>query len=406
MRIVLHPQLLQERAAPYQTRAAYLTPGWTWWRHKLRPCPDGAMYHQAFDDPQDVRQISIQFDLLYEYDIVDPPAFCLTQRSPEYDTVHYGERDRIFMTRGIRADCDVVWHERPGPLWHALPGNTCEPGNCIIEMVGSDGQRDGMSTEIHAGSNLPRLIWPIGGSSTRELSLSIETGGQRTFEDHFRLIHNARDQFTVLCNRPPSAVLMNHRDYHEMIRDLLLDERAGHLIPRNAPGVNEGFAVFGIDIQIDSSLDRGRIVLVGDESSFASGSWFDNFDRSSVDDLMRRPQFPRELQFPRVPLSRWSEQLSINSRRLAEGLHRHPDAVPNLPVRSHPPPSWPRRGPNVLPEAECIDEIDKLVNEQIKPGPSDDYSIDRYPKCPHCPHSWHGILCNACACLGELEEEA
>lgn len=42
------------------------------------------------------------------------------------------------------------------------------------------------------------------------------------------------------------------------------------------------------------------------------------------------------------------------------------------------------------PEDDICDEIDRLVNEQLKIGPVDDYSTDRYPKCPNCTGPWHG----------------
>jgi hypothetical protein len=62
-----------------------------------------------------------------------------------------------------------------------------------------------------------------------------------------------------------------------------------------------------------------------------------------------------------------------------------------------------RYGPAIKPERDVIDEIDRLVNEQIRPGPRDDYTVDRYPRCDHCQHSWHGKPCDECACLGEFE---
>ena len=61
------------------------------------------------------------------------------------------------------------------------------------------------------------------------------------------------------------------------------------------------------------------------------------------------------------------------------------------------------RSPNVLPESEVIDDIDRLVNDQVRTGPVDDYSVNRYPKCPDCGHDWHGLECEAqqgyCDCL-------
>jgi len=57
-----------------------------------------------------------------------------------------------------------------------------------------------------------------------------------------------------------------------------------------------------------------------------------------------------------------------------------------------------RYGPAIKPEQEVVDEIDRLVNEQIRPGPRDDYSVNRYPKCTVCRHEWHGLDCDADGC--------
>jgi hypothetical protein len=63
-------------------------------------------------------------------------------------------------------------------------------------------------------------------------------------------------------------------------------------------------------------------------------------------------------------------------------------------------PTTPR-APNVLPEQDVVDEIDRLVNEQVRPGPRDDYGVNRYPKCKDCGHDWHGLDCgnDLCDCV-------
>jgi hypothetical protein len=75
------------------------------------------------------------------------------------------------------------------------------------------------------------------------------------------------------------------------------------------------------------------------------------------------------------------------------------------------------RSPSVLPESEVIAEIDRLedyfdtrdeaeaavrlVNEQVRGGPVDDYKVDRYPRCKECGHTWHGLECSRdnCDCI-------
>jgi hypothetical protein len=62
------------------------------------------------------------------------------------------------------------------------------------------------------------------------------------------------------------------------------------------------------------------------------------------------------------------------------------------------PAFTPPCSPNVLPESEVIDEIDRLVNEQVRVGPGD-YRINRYDKCKVCGHDWHGLECGTCECI-------
>lgn len=61
----------------------------------------------------------------------------------------------------------------------------------------------------------------------------------------------------------------------------------------------------------------------------------------------------------------------------------------------------PNPAGNVLPESEVIDEIDRLVNEQVAPGPVDNYEVNRYPSCENCEHDWHGLDCEDedCECI-------
>lgn len=38
-----------------------------------------------------------------------------------------------------------------------------------------------------------------------------------------------------------------------------------------------------------------------------------------------------------------------------------------------------------------LDDIDRLVDEQLAAGPVDDYNTNRYDKCWHCSRDWHGV---------------
>lgn len=366
-----------------------LTPPWRWWRHKLRPCPDGSMYHQHVDPPArpgapGVEHYCIQFDLLTDYDIVNPPSMFLTTIGPEIDTL-YG--DRTLMTRGPTTECDVVWHERPGDLWHELPGNTCHPGEYEIRTVDrANRDYNTASTARRYESGMPALYWRstvldvdvsedtvraiaaaygvppalIGGTDLGDPSRvpAAAMPGPR-FEDQLSQIMAATREYEAGHMRRPAAVIMNQEDWEQLRRDALRQERDWLMYGRANAG-NPFDTIFGLQIRAERNMPRGRILVVGE-----SDIWDTEF---------------RVRPSPYIPPS------------LFVGLIG--PAGPTVASRR-----------DVLPEAELVDEIDRLVNEQVKVGPVDDYRVDRYPRCPHCAHSWHGILCNECDCLGELEEE-
>jgi hypothetical protein len=47
------------------------------------------------------------------------------------------------------------------------------------------------------------------------------------------------------------------------------------------------------------------------------------------------------------------------------------------------------------PEDRVLDAIDRLVDEQLAPGPLDDHNTDRYIKC-RCGQDWHGLPDKGC----------
>lgn len=52
------------------------------------------------------------------------------------------------------------------------------------------------------------------------------------------------------------------------------------------------------------------------------------------------------------------------------------------------------------PETKVINDIDALVDEQLRRGPYGEYGWNNdareFMKCPHCPHDWHGLPCDEC----------
>lgn len=102
------------------------------------------------------------------------------------------------------------------------------------------------------------------------------------------------------------------------------------------------------------------------------------------------------IESPRSWRDRWSGPLGLTGTECLVG---------SCGLEGYEPPSMQATA-LLMPESELIDEIDRLVNDQVRPGPRDDYHIDRYPKCARCGHDWHGLCCEQCACLGELEDPA
>lgn len=43
-----------------------------------------------------------------------------------------------------------------------------------------------------------------------------------------------------------------------------------------------------------------------------------------------------------------------------------------------------------------------MIDAALATGPVDDYTVDRYPRCPYCGHQWHGMRCDDCGCKGEF----
>jgi hypothetical protein len=442
-RILLHPRLLPQSSGG----RVYLPPPWRWWRHKLRRCPDGNMFHQRSDDPTDPTEYSLMFELLENIEIHDPPSMHITTYGPEYDDVRGVEFERTLMVRGETTQCDVVWYQRPGNNWHQLPGTTCYPGDYAISHVDrrqlrQRNVRDEASEESYYSSSLPALQWQLvdtgdlaaegrriaaafgvpgamvgrpglgqpGGAHDAANYMNCQCGGRgcyssrdsfgrippaavpsRRIEDQLSEIMRARSDFMMRNYDQPVAVLMNQEDWEQLRRDALRseDDLARRALDMSSPMFDRATAgrpfdsIFGMEIRADRNIPRGQVYVMGRNTQRVM-----NFG-----DPRREPgDLYGELGALGI--------MSPNQVRELEGYGYSPAAVRFLAETTAPP-----RSPDILPESEVVDEIDRLVNESLTPGPRDDYSINRYPKCSHCHHDWHGILCDHCACLGELEDE-
>ena len=60
-------------------------------------------------------------------------------------------------------------------------------------------------------------------------------------------------------------------------------------------------------------------------------------------------------------------------------------------------------------EDRVLDEIDRLVDEELAAGPTGEYycaSSQVFEKCCRCPHEFHGLRCRWCGCEGTYEVTA
>jgi hypothetical protein len=362
------------------------------------------MYHQWYDSQTNVREYSLSFELLHVYDIVDPPSMFLTTFTPEFESFYGIDFERTLMTRGETVECDVVWHERPSPEWFPLSGNTCRPGQYELSQLDRSNRQDRDRTALYYESDMPPLRWRIPGGEFELEGARIAAAfgvppamigpppgaampGPR-LEDQLAQIMEARREYEARNNRRPRVLLMNTEDWEQLRRDALRleeDLRRGMIF---GPPAATFHSLFDLEVRAERNLPRGRIYVTGDP----------------VADYEVRPYLPPQMSFgdpSRYPGVPYPMSMSGPGGGGAGG---------NATYMPQDPIAWagsaaPSYSSAVLPEGELIDEIDRLVNESVAVGPVDDYHVDRYPKCSHCQHDWHGVLCDHCDCLGELEEE-
>lgn len=385
-RILLHPRLLP-RFGPSGGPRVYLPPPWRWWRHRLRQCPDGSLFHQQYDDPTDVTECSILFDLLEPDEIHDPPALHVTEFAPEFQSISGTRLDHTLMTRGPSGEVDVVWYEQPGAHWHPLPGNTCRPGDYQISIEDSREDQNTDSTSCHLDRDLPALVWATGRAQRAAIIAVLDepyrppndsraAEALRNLDEQVAAIYQASRNYEATEGDRPEAVLMNSGDYAELRRSVLRDEALSELTRYGRAGERPFESILGLQVVADRNVPPGRIFVVG---------------RDMMRDIQR--MFTEALE-GLVGFSSAVQRVGEAARGiLSPNEIRESEGLPAIPPRN-----------NVLPEQDVVDEIDRLVNEQVAPGPRDDYHVDRYPKCTHCSHDWHGVLCAHCDCLGELED--
>jgi hypothetical protein len=444
-RILLHPHLLP-RFGPSGGSRAELRPPWNWWRTKVMRSEDGTLVQQCYDSQTDVREASLLFNAGDDADIIDPPAMHFIEREPEYVDIGYGGCiDRTLMARGPSAECEVVWHRQPGPRWYRLPGNTCRPGDYYIGMVDPDREDRGAgddSTRMTYSSDLRPLAWhPLEGAAELEgVRIAAAFGippamvgiveepyrppndsraaeSLRELDEQVGAIFEASRNFEAANQQRPQAVLMSRTDYEELRRSVLRDEALSELTRYGRAGDRPFESILGLQIVADNAVPPGRIILVGPQAFGDPRREAGPLQRAmqvyqqAIDALTGLGAIAAEVGersvglFQQVPNSGYtiSDAGQLRSGVYTPNQIRELEGLGGYSRRDVTWSSAPRPA-DILPEQDVVDEIDRLVNEQIRPGPRDDYSVNRYPKCGHCGHDWHGVLCEHCDCLGELED--
>jgi len=176
---------------------------------------------------------------------------------------------------------------------------------------------------------------------------------------------------------------------------------------------------FSIDIQLDVDYDeigyggglirtlptreRRRITIeLLHSDGVPPGGWFPVGgetltleEAQAIFDRLRSHRAPRGIDFTLIPPPEavWSAANPSLGR------------IEPLRVPIPRPVPRPQRRPKLQekaylkPEDHVLDEIDQLVNDQVRRGPVDDYTVNRYPQCPHCAHDFHGLDCVHCDCI-------
>lgn len=373
-RIVLHPPPVP---SGIHGGRVLLQPPWTWWATGPRPDADGHLFRYTWCD---TTEYTVEFGPGSEV-LIDPPSMHILE---EYEDIYsLGDMSTPLRELRVSASVELVWHRQPGPRWRPLPYHTCVPGEYRQDRGGRADLRHPLDYDMFY-QTMPILQWPITETADPVPVLTVDEirrmeglGPAPTSIDDYlqRIIQGNRD-YEVQHRRRAVAVLISPEDYRRLLT--MAD-------PVNRPLVfydpaNPHATIFGLQVRQEPNLPPGRIIVVGPEG-------LPNFG----DPLRGRVVRIAADHIPGLDASR------IMSGTFSSGVITGRD-IPFSPAvipQSH----------LVNPEDRVLDEIDKLVNEQVRPGPVDDYHVNRYPKCKHCRHDWHGILCKLCDCLGELEDE-
>jgi len=339
--IVLHPHFLP-RCGPY----VWLPAPWAWW--ETRTTTDLVVRH--YPDAIDIREYTVTFGEDGErVMLTDPPAMILLHLRTYQDLWEDVPRT-LLMSDSLSAR--VVWWQSPGERWRQVPYvPMCRPGEYRHDSftgTSMEVQRRAAAEwgdgEIRFGADIPVLQWPM---------QPMIVDGQSIGPPSVQIGTAAHEAAEV---------------YEGPLDDVSLVQQ--HMIRRR-----EIAHIYDIPEEfLPANPALGRI---RDRYERIQTTWRAMQDQVGAAEV----RVPQETY-----RSGWREPIG--------------DRITFDELRAR----RARYGPAVLPERDVVDEIDRLVNEELRPGPVDDYETNRYPKCKHCGCDWHGLLCAHCACLGELED--
>jgi hypothetical protein len=344
--IVLHPRQLGSWG-PYGGQRVMLTAPWMWWETRVAVA-DGCEFVIRYEpDADDIENYFLTFGADRDGVVLtDPPSLFLIHIQ---DVIDFdGPLMRSIVTSSVLT-ARVVWWTQPGPHWWPVPYvPTCRPGlyQQDSELRGRDirhhdeRRRDREWSDVFY-QPMPNLDWPLG---------SMVVDGQTITAASMPLTADRCRQ----CQR---------------------------YMPESQRGTHLNNWLARLDVRVLPPWQRElTAALLG----------------PICPDCARMQQ--RSVTGPTGTVV--DGVLTPNEVRRREGLPPLPggDTYIQHPAPTILPGGKPPLSRLVKPESEVIDEIDRLVNEQVRFGPVDDYHVDRYPKCDECGHDFHGLDC-ACGCI-------
>lgn len=395
MRIVIRPNDLPRGADGGAQE--FLRWPWQWWRTRILPDADGNMTYQEYapTNPEQIGgfdEVTVRFDPTTDYNVVNPPSFFIVTRTREISSFDYR-----LNSMPVREEmyCDLVWYEQPGPRWERLPGVTCRPGQYEISM--SDGRAEdrismGFSMATHETRDLiwypppARVLYERARLNDVDETVTMAQipppvmgiplmGAPRDrHRDALNQIIEALYQYERRNTRRPRYILVNPEDYATLRQGVLADDRSSYY---TISAVSSGrLALFGMEILIDRAVSPGAILVADGSLDICL-----QYVRGSTDDMYAStPVEPPSTTYSSYPAANFS----IGASDVYAELHHHATF---------------ERGPSILPESDVVDEIDRLVNDSIRPGPQDDFTVNRYDRCEDCGCQWHGLECALCECI-------